>query len=49
MENKNVTIDDLAIMTQKEFSQIHQKLNKLEENDQTIIKRLSGIVYYAKK
>jgi hypothetical protein len=45
MENKNITIDDLAIMVQKEFSQIHQKLNKLEENDQAILKRLTGIVF----
>jgi len=45
MENKNISTDDLARMLQKEFSQIHQKLNKLEENDQVIIKHLSGIVY----
>lgn len=32
-------------MVQGEFGEIHQKLNKLEKNDQIILKKLEGIVY----
>ena len=45
MRKKNITISDLARMTQKEFGAIHQQLNKLDRNDQTILKRLEGVVY----
>jgi len=45
MRKKNITISDLARMVQKEFGAIHQQLNKLDRNDQTILKRLEGVVY----
>ncbi|MDO8436022.1 MAG: hypothetical protein Q7S82_01380 [bacterium] len=45
MEKKNITIDDLAVMVQKEFREIDQKLSKLDSNDQIILKRLEGVVY----
>ncbi|MEK9134949.1 MAG: hypothetical protein AAB451_01485 [Patescibacteria group bacterium] len=55
MANKNITIDALARMVQKEFSEVNQKLikldrmdrniDRLDKNDQIIIKRLEGIVY----
>jgi len=45
MKKKNITIDDLARMVQKEFSEINQKLGKLDRNDQLILKRLEGVVY----
>jgi hypothetical protein len=48
MIKKNISIDDLALMIQKEFGEIHQKLgklDKLEKNDLTIMKRLEGVVY----
>ena len=45
MKNKSITIDDLAGMVQGEFGEMHQKLNKLEKNDQVILKKLEGIVY----
>ncbi|MFH1575620.1 MAG: hypothetical protein ABIB55_01580 [Candidatus Nealsonbacteria bacterium] len=45
MNKKNITIDDLALMIQKEFGEIHQKLGKLDKNDQIILKRLEGVVF----
>jgi hypothetical protein len=45
MKKKNITIDDLARMVQKEFSEINQKLGRLDRNDQLILKRLEGVVY----
>jgi len=45
MKKKNITIDDLARMVQKEFNEINQKLGKLDRNDQLILKRLEGVVY----
>ena len=45
MKKKNITIEDLARMTQKEFGAINQKLAKLDKNDQAILKRLDGVVY----
>lgn len=52
MKKKNITIDDLAGMVQKEFREINQKLNrldgnvsKLDSNDKIILKRLEGVVY----
>jgi hypothetical protein len=59
MKNKNITIDDLAVMIQKEFSGIHSridgsdskidvlanKIDRLEKNDQLILKRLDVVVY----
>jgi len=45
MKKKNITISDLARMVQKEFGAINQQLNKLDRNDQTILKRLEGVVY----
>jgi len=45
MKKKNITIDDLARMVQKEFNEINQKLGKLDRNDQIILKRLEGVVY----
>ena len=43
--NKKVTIENLAGMIKRSFDEVHQKLNKLEKNDQTILKKLEGIVY----
>lgn len=45
MKGKSITIDDLARMVQGEFGEMHQKLNKLEKNDQAILKKLEGVVY----
>jgi hypothetical protein len=45
MIKENITIEDLARMVQKEFSEINQKLGKLDKNDQLILKRLEGVVY----
>lgn len=53
MSKNNITIDGLARMVQKEFNEINQKLGKLDslkknldrldKNDQIIIKRLEGV------
>jgi len=32
-------------MIKKSFDEVHQSLNKLEKNDQAIIKKLEGVVY----
>ncbi len=45
MKEKNITIEKLAGMIQKEFDSIHQKLGKLDKNDEMILKRLEGVVY----
>lgn len=45
MKGKSITIGDLARMVQGEFGEIQQKLNKLEKNDQAILKKLEGVVY----
>jgi len=49
MEKKNITIDDLAVMVQKGFYEIDQKLNKLDNKmdngNRMILKRLEGVVY----
>lgn len=45
MKKKNITIDDLAGMIKREFDEIHKNLGRLDRNDQTILKRLEGIVY----
>ena len=52
MSNKNITIDALARMVQKGFGEVDQKLIKLDKdidrlnkNDQIILKRLEGVVY----
>jgi len=45
MKRKKITIDDLARMVQKEFTAIDGKLNRLEKNDQLILKRLEGVVF----
>jgi hypothetical protein len=45
MVKEDITIDKLAVMIQKEFSDIHKKLNALDKNDQLILKRLEGVVY----
>lgn len=45
IKKKEITIDDLARMAQKEFTGIQQQLKRLEKNDQAIIKKLDGIVY----
>ena len=45
MGKKEITIDDLARMVQKEFTGIQQQLKGLEKNDQAIMKKLDGIVY----
>ena len=46
MAKRNITIDDLARMVQREFKEVNQKLNRLDKNDQTILKRLQGVVYH---
>jgi len=43
--SKKITIDGLARMIKKSFDEVHQSLNKLEKNDQAIIKKLEGVVY----
>gem|GEM_PF-4427976 len=45
MKSKSITIDGLAGMVQKEFTEINQQLKKLDKNDQVILKKLEGIVY----
>jgi len=45
MKKGNITIEKLAVMIQKEFNEIHQKLGKLDKNDELILKRLEGVVY----
>lgn len=45
MKKQNVTVESLAGMIKRSFDEVHQKLNKLEKNDQAILKKLEGIVY----
>mgnify|MGYP001613204480 FL=1 len=45
MKKRDITIDDLARMVQKEFTGVQQQLKMLEKNDQAIIKKLDGVVY----
>ncbi len=49
MSKKSITIEDLAIMTQKEFSTIRQDFGKrfdgLEASNQLILKRLGNVVF----
>ena len=45
MKKKNITVEDLARMIKRSFDEVHLKLNKLEKNDQAILKKLEGIVY----
>ena len=45
MKSKKVTIDGLAVMIQKEFRNIHGRLDKLDKNDELISNKLDGVVY----
>ena len=52
MKRKEITIDDLARIVQGEFTAVQRKLDRLDKNmtrlatnDQTILKRLEGVVY----
>ena len=45
MAKKKLTIDDLGRMINRSFNEVYRKLDKLEKNDQVIIKKLEGIVY----
>ncbi|MDD5221556.1 MAG: hypothetical protein WC309_01330 [Candidatus Paceibacterota bacterium] len=49
MDKKTITIEDLAMMTQKELLSLRQDMikgfNRLEESNKLILKRLEGMVY----
>lgn len=52
MANENITIEELAGMIKrsfngvhKDFGEVHQRLDKLDENEKIIMKKLDGVVY----